>query len=208
MVNFLDVLGWVAACTGMVSGLPQLVRLLRERTSAGVSLPMWQLNVAALYAWSCHGFHIGQFSLLLSNLLLAVTSTAVVVMICRDRGQSVLLKLVPPLLLSAFLFGVIDLLLGPLIYGLVAVVPLAVGQVSQFLDLRNSADISGVSGGFLAVNLLVQALWLVWALLMREHAVTAASTVMTTLTGINTAYYLWRVIPGRGQGASMEQPAQ
>ena len=101
-------------------------------------MPMWQLNVAALYAWSCHGFHIGQFSLLLSNLLLAVTSTAVVVMICRDRGQSVLLKLVPPLLLSAFLFGVIDLLLGPLIYGLVAVVPLAVGQVSQFLDLRNS----------------------------------------------------------------------
>ncbi|MDO5083812.1 hypothetical protein EII34_08800 [Arachnia propionica] len=207
-MGFLDVLGWVAACTGMVSGLPQLVRLLRERTSAGVSLPMWQLNVAALYAWSCHGFHIGQFSLLISNLLLAVTSTAVVVMICRDRGQPVWLKLIPPLLLSAFLFGVIDLLLGPLVYGLVAVLPLAVGQVTQFLDLRNSVDISGVSGGFLVVNLLVQALWLVWALLMREHAVTAASTVMTTLTALNLGFYLWRAIPGRGRGSSLGQPAQ
>lgn len=189
----LDVLGWVAACTGMLSGLPQLVRLLRERTSAGVSLPMWQLNVAALYAWSCHGFHIGQFSLLISNLLLAVTSTAVVVMICRDRNQSIWVKLVPAFLLSAFLFGVIDLLLGPLVYGLVAVLPLAVGQVTQLLDLRRSVDISGVSGGFLAVNMLVQALWLVWAVLMGEYAVTAASTVMTLLTGANLVLYLWRV---------------
>lgn len=205
---FLDVLGWVAACTGMVSGLPQLVRILRGRTSAGVSLPMWQLNVAALYAWSCHGLHIGQFSLLISNLLLAVTSTAVVVMICRDRKQSVWVKLVPPLLLSAFLFGVIDLLLGPLVYGLVAVLPLAVGQVTQFLDLRSSADISGVSGGFLVVNMLVQALWLVWALLMGEYAVTAASTVMTTLTGLNLGFYLWRMIPGRGRRTTMESIAQ
>ena len=48
----LDILGWVAASFGMASAFPQLYRLLRTRSSAGVSLPLFQLNAAATGAFA------------------------------------------------------------------------------------------------------------------------------------------------------------
>lgn len=36
-MDLLALWGWLAAATGMICGLPQIIRLLKVRTSAGVS---------------------------------------------------------------------------------------------------------------------------------------------------------------------------
>ncbi len=188
---WIHTLGWLAGAVGMVSAAPQLVRIFRERTSAGVSISMWQLNVVAMTAWSCHGFLVGRLNLQLPNLTLALSSMAVLVMICRDRQESVLPRLGIPILLGGLLF-IGDLLWGPVIFGLLAAIPLTVGQIAQYRDLRSSPDITGVSAGFLGVNVLVQSLWLVWAPLAKEWAVAACATVLTILTLLNLGYYVHR----------------
>lgn len=43
----IEAFGWVAAALGVASSLPQLVRILRSGTSAGVSLTLWQLMAAS-----------------------------------------------------------------------------------------------------------------------------------------------------------------
>lgn len=187
----ITVLGWLAGAVGMVSAMPQLVRIFRERTSAGVSMPMWQLNVVAMTAWSCHGFLVGRLNLQVPNLTLALSSMAVLVLICRDRRESVLPRLAIPIALGGLLF-VGDVLWGPVVFGLLAAIPLTVGQIAQYRDLRRSLDITGVSAGFLVVNVLVQSLWLVWAPLAKEWAVAACATVLTILTLLNLGYYIHR----------------
>ena len=192
MVLLVGIFGWVAGVVGMVSGLPQLVRIFQARTSTGVSLLMWQLTLAAMTAWSCHGIHVARLNLQMPNMVLGLTSAAVVVMICRDRGQEVITRLVLPFAAGGALFWA-DLSFGPVVFGILVSIPLSVGQIAQFRDLRRDADVSGVSGGFLLVNLTVQALWLVWALLAGEYAVAACATVLTVLTGMNVGCYISRM---------------
>ncbi|HMS38306.1 MAG TPA: SemiSWEET family transporter, partial [Arachnia sp.] len=51
----IEVFGWVAATIGLAVGVPQLFRILRSASSAGVSLRLWQLNAATSASWAVHG---------------------------------------------------------------------------------------------------------------------------------------------------------
>ena len=74
----LDVWGWVCAVAGPVVSIPQVARLLRSRTSAGLSLLMWQLNIACAVAWSFHGLRADAPNIVAPNVLLGVAAVLVV----------------------------------------------------------------------------------------------------------------------------------
>ena len=187
----LDILGWVAASFGMASALPQLIRLLRTRSSAGVSLGLFQLNAAATGAWALHGFMVGVAQMQYPNLVLSISSFAVCVLVQKDRGAPVLPALMMPPVISLALFG-LDLLAGPLVFGFVVAAPFVVGQVFQLRTMHGSLDLSGVSLPFLSVALLVQALWLTWGILYGEVSITVCASLLGTLSLVNLVYFLLR----------------
>lgn len=188
----LDILGWVAASLGMASALPQLFRLLRTRSSAGVSLSLFQLNAAATGAWAMHGFMVGVPQMQYPNMILTVSSLAVCVLVLRDRKAPLLPALLLPPVLSVALFGV-DLVAGALIFGFVVAAPFVVGQVSQLRTMHASTDLSGVSLPFLTVAFVVQAVWLVWGILYGETSITVCASLLGTLSLANLIYFLHRM---------------
>ena len=191
----LDILGWVAASFGMASAFPQLLRLLRTRSSAGISLVLFQLNAAAVGAWAMHGFLVGVPQMQYPNLVLTVTSLVVCALVLKDRGAHLFPALLVPPLISVALFTA-DLFAGALVFGFVVAAPFVVGQVSQLRTMQRSADLTGVSLPFLAVSFFVQAMWLVWGILYGETSITVCASLLGALSLANLVHYMRRLLLG------------
>lgn len=81
---------------------------------------------------------------------------------------------------------------GPALFGTVVMLPQAFGQVAQLRDLVVSRDVAGVSAGFMVTNLVVQLLWLTWALWVGDHAVLVAAGTMAVVVALNCLAWLAR----------------
>ena len=164
-------LGWVAAVLAATVALPQVVRLIRARTSAGISLTAWRLTFAANLAWSMHGVHTGHLNVTLPNLVFASLSFTILFQLRRDRGLGWLATFLPSAVLALTAFGS-DLALGPVAFAVAAGVPSILAQLMQFRELVVAPRIGGVSLPFLGLNVVNQILWFTWSLQVGELSVT------------------------------------
>lgn len=190
-MSLVEIWGWVCGIASGLSALPQLSRLLKARTSAGLSLLSWQLNAGVLWGWTAHGVLTMRHNLIWSNLFLACSMSAVVALIVQDRRLSWARSLAPLLALFAALL-VIEWNFGEVVFGLVVVGPGAFALVAQFVDLLRRPDLSGVSLPALAVNAAVQIMWFSWANLAGDRAVQLVSTCIGLCALANVAAYLGR----------------
>lgn len=194
-MSLIPALGWLAAASGPVTSIPQLVRLLRARTSAGLSLPMWQLQAGALTGWAVHGYHLGFANILAPNLVSLAGALLVLHTVVTDRRLRPVPVLAPAVAVAAALY-VIEYVAPAFLFGFAAMVPLAVGAVSQARDLVREPDVSGVSPAFLVLGFFTQALWLTWGSLVGDHAILVCSGVLGVL-GAVTLGLAWARAHGR-----------
>ena len=190
-MTVIAVLGWIAAACGSALSLPQLVRIIRARTSAGLSLLLWQLLMAAGIGWTHHGLLVTHRpNIWLPNLMMAITSAMLVRLIAKDRGLRSTVWILP-LVLSGLLIG-IDLTFGALAYGIATSIPQVIGAAAQLLDVIRSIDIAGVSVVFLGFSVVVQALWLIWGALAGEVSVVVSATCNGAVVLVTYLWYLLR----------------
>lgn len=187
----IEAFGWVAAVLGVSASLPQLIRILRSGTSAGVSLMLWQLMTSATGAWAVHGYLSAAPQMQLPNVLLTLAGAAIVFFIARDRGLPVLRQLLMPLLVATAL-SLLNLWLGPVVFGFAVVGPQLVGQFAQFRELLTADRVEGVSAGYLTLFLVVQALWFSFGALKPDWALIICAGAMTVSCIANLAVYLLR----------------
>lgn len=183
-------LGWAAAAAGSALSIPQLVRILRERTSAGLSLLMWQLNLAVGLGWTHHGFLVDRPNVWAPNIVMAVFSVLIVRLVVRDRGLGPFTWALP-LVLAAGLVG-IDLGLGAIVYGVATAIPQVVGAAAQLVDVVRSIDIRGISPAFLVGSVVVQGLWFTWSLLAGEASITVAASATGSVVGTTLVWWVLR----------------
>jgi MtN3 and saliva related transmembrane protein len=81
-----EIVGAGAAVCSTVSFVPQLVKLIRERTAEAVSAPMFMLTIAAFSLWSAYGVMVKSWPLVLSNLVSLALSAAILLLKLRYRG--------------------------------------------------------------------------------------------------------------------------
>lgn len=190
-MNAVDLLGWVAATLGTSTAFPQLWRLWRHRTSAGISILLWQFSVAGCTAWTAHGFMVQHPQLMWPNVILTTASVLVLFLVTRDRGLAFLPRLAWPVALGGVIFG-IDLLAGAGVFGLVVATPSLVGMVNQLIVMRRTEDLSGISVAYLWLGAVMQVLWFTWGVLKVEWAITGCAALLGTIAVINLSYYLYR----------------
>lgn len=186
-----DVLGWVCVLWGAATSVPQLLRLLQQRTSAGVSLLAWNVWCAAGAAWMVHGILQRDPVLIIPNLIGLVTATAILVTMQRDRrlatwrtfGIAALIVLVGV---------VLRLTVGPVVFATFMVVPQTLAMLGNQLDLMRCPDITGVSGSYLWVALGLQTVWLLWAIGKPDTAILISALVTGSLALLNLAWYYLR----------------
>lgn len=187
----IEVFGWAAAALGVGSSVPQFVRIIRQRTSAGVSLRTWQISAASTAAWAFHGFLVEAPQMQAPNLILCVISLGIVGYILRERRQPALLPLLAIVALAVALGGV-ELLFGAFVFGTVIVAPQLLAQLTQMRELLRSDDLRGVSLGWLALFLVVQAMWFVFGFVTGDWALIVCAGVMCVTASVNLAVYLVR----------------
>lgn len=184
-------LGWAAATLASVVALPQVVKLLRSGTTAGISLTAWRLMLAANVAWTGHGVVSGHLNIVLPNLLLLLCTVVILLRLCRDRGIGWAVTFGPGLVLGLLNLG-INVAFGPVAFAIAAGIPSICAQIIQFHELFLTPRITGISLPFLAMNTVNQAFWLGWALLVDEQSIMLAASVMGVLMAVNLTWCLLR----------------
>ena len=188
--------GWVCAVLGTLAALPQLVRLIRVGSSAGLALPLWQLNFGAGIGWTVHGVTTGHLNMIVPNFLITLTNIAVLVLVQRDRGLRA--RAVWPLgLLIAALSIAVEFGLPAGWFGAFVLIPHSIGALAQTRDLARERDLSGVSAPFLVTAAVLQGCWLLWAVLTPDWSVIWASGVLIVISTANAAIYFIRRHAGR-----------
>lgn len=185
------VVGWTAAVVGTLLGLPQLIRLLRTRCTAGLSLIGWQAILVLNIIWAAHGIRIGEANMIVVNLLGMGSTGAVLVLMTRDRGLRLVPALWPPIAASV-VFVAVDLLWGSVAFGMVSLLPAILANVGQIAEVVRSPQITGVSPVFLGLGLLNQMLWFTWAVLLHERSSLISSFTLILLISFNLVWYVLR----------------
>lgn len=189
-MQFVAIVGWVAAAVGAVTLLPQLVKLLRTRNSAGVSLIAWQTLITLGLGWCQHGVAFGAVNMIAVNAWMVVAAVLVVQGVRRDRGLSWTV-FVLPVLLGGVLIAV-DRMLGPVAFALLAVVPGVVGTIGQLIEIIRTRDLSGLSPLYLVLAAVTQGLWLTWGFGSGEVSTQISSSVLGTSLTLGALWYFAR----------------
>jgi len=187
---FVEFLGWAAAVFLAAVALPQVIKLLRTRTIAGVSPSAWQMMLGVNLAWTSHGLFTDHPNIWVPNLVFLVCSTTILTQLARHGGRSVPLLFLPGVTLGSVAFA-LDVAAGPVVFAVAAVIPSATAQLAQMRQLILAPSIHGVSMPFLMMNVANQSLWVTWALLAHEKSVTIASLCIGSLM---TANLVWATL--------------
>lgn len=177
-------LGWTAAAVGMLSALPQLITLLRSRSTEGCSLLLWRLNLAGGIGWCGHGLIVGRATILVPNVVLTLVMLAIVVTICRGRGLRTSTVVGGGVALGALVVAV-DVVLGPVVFAATVFATALIGLMAQLREIVATDSLTGVSGPYLAIAVLVQLLWGSWAVASGEVATLLVASAVALCTSIN-----------------------
>jgi uncharacterized protein with PQ loop repeat len=187
LLVFVEILGWAAAVTLAAVALPQVIKLLRTKTIAGISPAAWQIVLGVNLAWTAHGLFTNHPNIWVPNLIFLVCSTTILTQLARHSERSVPRLFLPGLTLGSVTFA-LDVAAGPVVFGIAAVIPSATAQLAQLRELIIAPSIHGVSMPFLMMNVANQCLWVSWALLAHEKSVIIASLCIGSLMTANLAW--------------------
>lgn len=192
----IEAIGWTAGVYGACIAMPQIVRVLRTRTTAGIPLLAWQSSMASNLSWTAYGVITGHANLWLPSLLLTASAAWMLIMISRDLrdsgSRSELWQAYGLPIVVAAMTITVALAVGPLAFSAAVFVPAAVSQLMQLRSLLTAPDISAVSGTFLAMGVLCQVLWFSWGVLAHDLSNELVAGSLILLSGSNLACYLLR----------------
>lgn len=190
-MTLVELVGWGAAFVGTVLGLPQVYRLARTRNVEGLSLPFWQAILALNLAWTSHGIILGQWNMIVPNVLGLGSTLPILFLMSRELHRPLARVMLPGVLVAGAMIGV-DLAFGTAAYGVVAVFPALFANAGQSLELIRSPRVVGVSPVFLAGGVLNQVLWLGWGLLVSDAGTIITATVTLLVTLFNLVWWALR----------------
>lgn len=79
MVVVASVIGWMASAFSAVSFLPQVAKVFREKSTAGLSLSSFAMVFVASTCWVTYGYLIADWPLMVTNGVMIASTGSVVV---------------------------------------------------------------------------------------------------------------------------------
>jgi len=76
-VNFIDIIGLVAALCTSTSFLPQAIKTIRTRDTSGISLSMYCVFAAGTLLWLIYGVMIGSYPVVIANTITIVLASII-----------------------------------------------------------------------------------------------------------------------------------
>ena len=176
-------IGYVAGVVGLVTNVPQAVRVWKSRSDQGVNVTMWVLTFVSFCAWLGYGLRMGNQPIILANIGVMVVVGAVLVAIGRTRQRNVILDLLLIAVLVAVVVGMAFIVPVPVLVGyFVAASAVPWLQVRTSNKTLHDGTPSYVSRATLSIRTLGMSLWLVHGVLVGDNAIILAITITLTAT--------------------------
>ncbi len=78
-MNYIDIIGLVAAVCTSISFLPQAIKTIRTRDTSAISLSMYCVFTGGTLLWLIYGVLIGSYPVMLANLITIVLAGIILV---------------------------------------------------------------------------------------------------------------------------------
>ena len=79
-MDFISVIGFLAAACSVSSFVPQAYKILRTRDTASLSPPTYSLTTTGFLLWTAYGVAQGQWPLILTNAVCFVLAAFILIM--------------------------------------------------------------------------------------------------------------------------------
>jgi uncharacterized protein with PQ loop repeat len=194
---------YTAAAIGCVIAVPQIVRLVRTRETAGLSIGAWEVNTLAAVAWLSYGLRSMQGAQLLANAC-SLAGAVTVLWLLLAPGSQRRARLTRLAIAGSAIAG--SVLFLPMVW---LTLPLAAtGLLSRIPQMRATASTwwnrrpSGVAASAWAMSVACTALWLCSGALTGDAAIAGSSAIACVTAALILAAETW---PRPGGWASLQE---
>ena len=87
-LDWISVVGTVGACASVASFTPQAWKIIRDRSTEGLSLGMFALTSLAFLAWTTFGLLKGEWALIIPNAICLCFALFILGMIALPRRKT------------------------------------------------------------------------------------------------------------------------
>ncbi len=82
-MDMTSIVGYIAATLTTFCLVPQVIKIMRERQTAGISLAMYSVFLVGICCWLVYGILIGALPIILSNVATILLVCIIIVMKIR-----------------------------------------------------------------------------------------------------------------------------
>ncbi len=87
-VWLVNTIGAVAGVCSMISFIPQIAKILRERSAAAVSLRMYAVTIVGFVCWTAFGVLTNSWPVALANAVCLCLTSTILVLRLRFGGEA------------------------------------------------------------------------------------------------------------------------
>jgi uncharacterized protein with PQ loop repeat len=181
--SLVPVLGLVAASIGVVTGVPQIVRLVRSPDASGLSYSSAILGVLSAATWLSYGILLMDPAQLVGNVPGLACAVITTVLAARRLGLSLRTAVLAvagwtPIAVTAYLLG------GTVALGSTATVVSLVKMVPQVRTVLRREPLNGLAPSAFVLTQVSATLWTVYGAAMGQPSVVVCSAVTAVLAGV------------------------
>jgi MtN3 and saliva related transmembrane protein len=169
-------LGVIGTVLGVLRAWPQVREIVVRRQTAGVSVQTWALTLLNNASWLLLGVIIGAVPIVISNLLSAVGSIAVLTAIQRQLPRQRLARSACAAVVGAALVGLTSIGGATALTALATVLAITMFMPQLFLVLRSGAV--GVSVTTWLLSAVCAAVWLFYAFALGRPSIAVCQVVI------------------------------
>lgn len=183
VASLVPLLGLLAAGLGVLTGVPQVLRLLKDPDATGLSYPSAVLGALASGTWLSYGVALLDPAQLLANVPGVVCAVVTVVLAGRRLGVPLRHAVVAvsawvPVVAAAFVLG------GPVVVGMLGTTVSLVKMLPQIVTVLRRAPLTGLAPSTFVLTQVSATLWTVYGLATGQGSVVVCSAVTVVLAGI------------------------
>lgn len=178
-----ELFGFAGGIIGIAIGVPQMIRVRRQGTSAGLALSPWILMLATYSAFTAYGIMQDSPALWVCNLLTFFT-TALVITAVKGNGVKIWLTMLVGGAVSA-----VTIVSLPALLSNIVLVVLAANRLPQLVKTwknRHKPFVSAVSISSLVVTFISLSFWELYAL-FTDHKFILVTTTVPLVIAVFTA---------------------
>ena len=86
-MNYTINIGFIAAFLTSMAFIPQVIKVIRDKQTDGVSLPMYLIFVTGVICWIIYGLLIKDIAILVANVVTFSLAFPVLIMVIKNRSS-------------------------------------------------------------------------------------------------------------------------